>query len=169
MCVPLWQSKLRRHSLPKITVRLTIQNLSQFRRVNEFIISTRHIWSPDFLVILIKWFNYKKIVLKFPILCGYWRYHLIFFQLPRARVFLFRFLINEFCELVAHFRERSETFSVKAVVQTVKLLACITGWQNAATSIRVFYILSREIQRELWRWSTAHLNKAREMTWNAAS
>lgn len=37
------------------------------------------------------------------------------------------FLINEFCELVAHFPERSETFTVKAVVQTVKLLACITG------------------------------------------
>ena len=78
-------------------------------------------------MILIKWFNYKKIVLKFPILCGYWRYHLIFFHPPRARVFLFRFLINEFCELVAHFPELSETFSVKAVVQTVKLLACITG------------------------------------------
>lgn len=126
MCVPLWQSKLRRHSLPKITVRLTIQNLSQFRRVNEFIISTRHIWSPD-----LSWFwssglIIKKIVLKFPILCGYWRYHLIFFHPPRARVFLFRFL-NEFCELVAHFPERSETFSVKAVVKTVKLLACITG------------------------------------------
>ena len=45
----------------------------------------------------------------------------------RACVFLFRFLINEFCELVAHFPELSETFSVKAVVQTVKLLACITG------------------------------------------
>ena len=90
-------------------------------------ISTRHIWIPN-----LSWFwssglIIKKIVLKFPILCGYWRYHLIFFHLPRARVFLFRFLINEFCELVAHFPERSETFTVKAVVQTVKLLACITG------------------------------------------
>ena len=58
-------------------------------------------------MILIKWFNYKKIVLKFPILCGYWRYHLIFFHPPRARVFLFRFLINEFCELRCTF---SRTF-----------------------------------------------------------
>ena len=77
-------------------------------------------------MILIKWFHYKKN--SFEVSNFMWILTIALNSLSSAtRACISVQNSNEFCELVAHFPERSETFMVKAVFQTVKLLACITG------------------------------------------